>query len=183
MITRKVGEAFKVVVSTKKTLFGAQSGDFSAYYAPVDNLQQKTVVAGGATEAELATASRSATLTANAAINATTLTVDSSTNTLLEGDTIEYSTGKYAYIKKIDGATIYINKKLLVAVPSGATINQSVKLGEYTTQDISIADPGEYIVSVEGSKYSILVEQRIKIVEEDVVVVDGNNDEVVAVGY
>jgi len=185
MITRNKNENFQVVISTKKTLFGASASDFVVSYAPIDDLANKTIVSGGITEVELETADHTATTTAIATIGAKMITVDGANSTLVEGDTIEYATSKYGYISKIVGDNIYLKRAIKETIASGATINQSVKLGEYTTPIISIDTVGEYLISIEGSKYNILVEQREKIVDESTSTSTDPNapDEAIAVGY
>ena len=168
MIERNVGENFKVMLSTKKTLFGAPATDFQVYYADVNDLANKTVVSGGVTEAVETIASgneHTATTVAASSYGSTLLLVDDTGSTLQEGDTIQYATGKYAYIKRIVGQKVYLKTKLKEAVPSGATITQVGNTGEYTTADISIPSAGEYIVAIEGSDYGIMVEQRIKVAD------------------
>lgn len=169
MTERNMGENFKVVISTKKTLFGAPSSDFNVYYADVDDLSTKVAVSGGLTEAVETIASgneHTATTTAVVSVGAKLVLVDDSTSTLEEGDTIEYATGKYAYVSKIVGNKVYLKSKIKTAVTSGATLTQAGNTGEYTTADIAIPAVGEYIVAIEGSDYGILVEQRVKIVDE-----------------
>lgn len=166
MITREIGENFKVVLSTKKTLFGAPDTDFTVYYADVNDLSTKTVVSGGATEA-VATLStpHTATTTAAAPYGSKVLHVDSANSTLVEGDTIEYATGKYAYVMRIVNDKVYLKTGIKAAVASGDTLTQKGNTGEYSTPDISISTAGEYIVAIEGSDYGILVEQRVKVVD------------------
>ena len=166
MITRELGENFKVVLSTKKTLFGAPSDDFNVYYANVNDLSAKTVVAGGATEA-VATVDtpHTATTTAAAPYGSKILYIDSDNSTLAEGDTIEYAAGNYAYIMRIVNDKVYLKTGIKTAVASGDTLTQKGNTGEYTTPDIALSTAGEYIVAIEGSDYGILVEQRVKVVD------------------
>ena len=168
MVTRNIGENFKVVISTKKTLFGAQPSDFKVYYAPVDDLTQMTQVSGDVTEAVVAIADadkHTATTTAFARHGSRTLIIDGQNSTLQEGDVIEYAVGHYAYIMRIVGDKAYLRTPLKVSVPSGTTLNQVGNTGEYTTPDIAIGSAGEFIVAVEASDYGILVEQRVKVVD------------------
>lgn len=166
MVTRNLGENFKVVLSTKKTLFGAVASDFTVYYADVNDLATKVVVAGGATEAVATVATpNTATTTASAVYGAKLLYVDAGTSSLAEGDVIEYATGQYAYIQRIVADKVYLKTPIKTAVASGATLTQKGNTGEYTTPDVSIPTAGEYIVAIEGSDYGILVEQRVKVVE------------------
>jgi hypothetical protein len=170
MVERNINENFKVVVSTKKTLFGASASDFDVYYAPVDDLTDKTVVSGGLTEAVIQIASgdeHTATTTASSAYGSRLLYIDDANSTLEEGDTIEYASGKYAYIRRIVGNKVYLKTPIRANVASGTTLTQVGNTGEYTTQVISIPATGEYIVAVEGSDYGILVEQRVKVVDPD----------------
>jgi len=188
MIIRNIGENFKVVVSTKKTLFGAPASDFSVYYAPVDDLTDRTIVSGGLTEAVETIASGSehtATTTTPASYGSRLLYVDGANSTIEEGDTIEYSSGKYAYVMKVVGDKLYLKTPIKASVASGATLTQVGNLGEYTTPDISIGNAGEYIVAIEGTDYGLLVEQRVKVV--DPTAGQSNDpdapDETVAVAY
>jgi len=167
MITREVGENFKVIVSTKKTLLGASASKFSVTYADVNDLGTETIVAGGATEAmvQIATGSEHvATLTAVAAVGTKLLLIDTATSTLVAGDTIEYATGLFTYVQKIVGTKVYLRTPIAVALASGVSVTQAGNLGNYATQDISIATAGEYIVSVESNDFGIFVEQRVKVV-------------------
>jgi len=188
MVKRSIGENFKVVISTKKTLFGVPSSDFKVYFAPVNDLTNKTEVAGGLTEAIIPIADadkHTATTTAAAQYGSRLLYVDSSASTLQEGDVIEYAAGKYAYIMRIAGDKIYLKTPLRANVASGATLTQVGNTGEYTTPDIAINETGEFIVVVEGSDYGILVEQRVKIIDPNagnVIDPDAPN-EAVAVAY
>jgi len=175
LITRNIGENFKVVLSTKKTLFGASTTDFKVTYADINNLSTKTSVAGGAVEAVEAVATpHTATTTASAIFGDKKLTV-SNTSTLVAGDVIKYSTGKYAYIQSIVGSTVYLNTPLRANVSSGSTLTQVGNLGQYTTPTISITTAGEYIVSIESSLYGVFVEQRVKVVDTAIIAsVDAN---------
>lgn len=188
MVTRNIGENFKVVVSTKKTLFGAPSSDFKVYYAPVDDLTQRTEVPGGLTEAVDTIESGSehtATTTAASRYGSRVLFVDGQNSTLQEGDTIEYATGRYAYIMRIVGNKVYLKTPLRANVPSGATIKQVGNTGEYLTPNIAISEVGEFIVAIEGSDYGILVEERVKTVDPSAgnAVDTDAPDEAVAVAY
>ncbi len=165
MVTRNLGENFKVVLSTKKTLFGASATDFKVAYADINNLSAKTSVTGGVTEAVATVATpHTATTTASASFGDRKLTV-SNTSTLVAGDVIQYATGKYAYVQSIVGSTVYLNTPLRANVASGSTLTQVGNLGEYTTSTISIPTAGEYIVSIESSLHGVLVEQRVKVVD------------------
>jgi len=188
MVTRNIGENFKIVVSTKKTLFGAPSSDFKVYYAPVDDLAQRTEIPGGLTEAVDTIDSASAhkaTTTSLSKYGSRVLYVDSANSTLQEGDTIKYAEGKYAYIMKIVGSKVYLKTPLRANVPSGTTITQVGNTGEYVTPDIAINEAGEYIVAVEGSEYGIMVEERVKTVDPSAghTVDTDAPDEAVAVAY
>jgi len=188
MITRNVGENFKVMLSTKKTLFGAASDEFSVYYADINDLTTKTEIPGGATEAIVPIADgdeHTATLTAPVAYGSRLLYVDGANSTLEEGDTIEYASGKYAYVMKIVGDKVYLKTPVKAALVSGTTVTQVGNTGEYTTSDISIGGAGEYIVAIEGSDYGILVEQRVKVVDPDAGQSNDPDapDETVAVAY
>lgn len=168
MIEREIGENFKVVLSTKKTLFGAPASDFTVYYADVNDLATKTVVSGGATEAVEAIASgdeHTATLTASAPYGSRRLFIDAANSTLEEGDVVQYAAGKYAYIQRIVSDKVYLKTPIRAAVSSGDTLTQVGNTGEYVTPDISIPAAGEYLVAIEGSDYGILVEQRVKVVD------------------
>jgi len=188
MTERAIGENFKVVLSTKKTLFGAPASDFTTYYSDVNDLATKTVVPGGATEAVVAIASgdeHTATTTAAAHRGARKLYVDSANSTLEEGDTIEYASGKYAYIRRIVNDKVYLKTPLKANVASGSTLTQVGNTGEYSTADIAIPAAGEYIVAIEGSDYGILVEQRVKVVDPSAgqTVDPDEPDDTVAVAY
>lgn len=168
MTTRETGENFKVVLSTKKTLFGVSPQDFTVYYADVNDLATKTVVPGGVTEAVETIPSGSehtATLASDAPYGAKLLFVDSANSTLEEGDVIQYATGKYAYIRRIVSNKVYLKTPIRTALSSGDILTQVGNTGEYVTPDISIQAAGEYIVAIEGSDYGILVEQRVKVVD------------------
>lgn len=188
MVTRNIGENFKVVVSTKKTLFGAPASDFTVYYAPVSDLTAKTVVDGGLTEVVEqidSTNAHTATTTAASAYGSRVLYIDAQNSTLQEGDVIEYASGKYAYIMRIANGKVYLKTPLRANVAAGATLTQVGNTGEYVTPDIAINEVGEYIVTIEGTDYGILVEQRVKTVDPNA----GNTidpdapDEAIAVAY
>lgn len=188
MITRNVGENFKVVVSTKKTLFAAPSADFVVYHADVNDLSVKTVISGGITEAVETIAGgteHTATTTAAASIGARLLFIDDTLSDLAEAETIEYAAGHYGYIMSIIGNKVYLKRGIKVAVGSGATLTQAGNTGEYTTADISIATAGEYIVAIEGSDYGVMVEQRVQVVDATVGSTTDPDapDEAVAVAY
>jgi len=186
MEQRETGENFKVVVSTKKTLFGAPASDFKVYYAPVDDLGNKTAVIGGATEATITIASgdeHTATTVAASPAKSKILYIDDENSTLQEGDVIEYSTGYYGYILRIVGQKVYLKRRLKVAVASGATITQVGNTGEYVTPDIAIQAAGEYIVTVEAPDYGILAEQRVAVVDPNTAGDPDAPEETVAVAY
>lgn len=187
MITRAVGENFKVVVSTKKTLLGASASSFEVHYANVDTLEDTTIVAGGATEAiEAITAGseHTATLTAVAQVGTKVLVINSSTSTLVEGDAIEYTTGLIGYIQKIVGGKLYLRTAIKTTLSVGTTLTQVGNLGKYLTPDISISTVGEYLVSVEAGDLGIFVEQRVKVVDTEVSGIDGDApDETIAVAH
>jgi len=186
MIKRDIGENFKVVLSTKKTLFGAIPSEFIVTYAEINNLGAKTVVAGGATEAVEVIAGGSehtATTTANASYGSKLLRVE--TSDLVEGEAIEYATGLYAYIQRIVADKVYLKTPIRTAVASGSTLTQVGNTGQYITADISIPTEGEYIVAIEGSDYGVLVEQRVKVSDSTVATTVDTDapDETIAVAY
>jgi hypothetical protein len=161
-----VNQEFNVVVSTKATLYGALAGDFEVYYAPTNNLTNRTSVAGGLTEAvETIDTPNTATLAASAAYGSQLLIAQSG-HTIEAGDVIEYATGKMAYVAKVVGEKIYLRTKLQTGVASGATITQVGNTGLYNTVDFSIPSIGEYLVTIEAPEYGIMVESRVGIVEE-----------------
>jgi plastocyanin len=188
MNTRNIGENFNVVLSTKKTLFGASSADFSVYYADVNALGTKVAVAGGATEAVVAIATGSehiATTTAPASVGDRVLQIDPATSTIVAGDTVQYATGLYAYVQSVVSGVAYLKTPLRAGVASGATITQVGNTGEYATGTISIPTVGEYLVAIESSIHGILVEQRVKVVDNTTTVAIDPNAPVttVAVAY
>jgi hypothetical protein len=188
MILRDLGENFKVVLSTKKTLFGAIPSEFIVTYAEINSLGVKTVVAGGATEAVETIAGGSehtATTTASAGYGSKKLYVDSNTSDLAEGDVIEYATGLYAYIQRIVADKVYLKTGIKTAVASGVVLTQVGNTGQYTTADVAIPTEGEYIVAIEGSDYGVLVEQRVKITDSTVTTTVDTDapDETIAVAY
>lgn len=188
MITRNLGENFKVVLSTKKTLFGASASEFIVTYADINDLGEKTVIAGGATEVVTFIASGSehtATTTASASHGAKLLYVDTVTSTLEEGDTIEYAVGLYAYIQKIVNDKVYLKTSIKAVVASGVTLTEVGNIGQYVTENISILAEGEYIVAIEGSDFGVLVEQRVQVVDGTVTTSPDTDapHETIAVGY
>ena len=169
MTTRDIGENFKIVLSTKKTLFGAVATDFKVYFANVNDLTAKTVVDGGISEAIAdIDVPNTAIVAMPAPYGAKLIHIDENTSTLEEGDVIEYSAGEYAYIQRIVADKVYLKTPIKTAVASGAMLTQKGNTGEYTTPDVSIPTVGEYIVAIEGSDYGILVEQRVKVVDSTV---------------
>lgn len=170
MTIRNLHEAFQVVVSTKKTLFGASAEDFRIFYAPISDLANRTAVSGGLSEIVLPIeqgSEHTATTTAAASYGARMLRIDAENSTIQEGDTIEYAQGKYGYVMRIVGDKLYLKRPIRADVPSGATIKQVGNTGEYVTPQISIDATGEYILAIEAPDYGLLVEERIKIVDPD----------------
>ena len=168
MTTRNVGENFNVVVSTKRTVIGAPATDFVAYYAPADDLTSRTEIPGGLTEAVETIASgdeHTATLTQPASYGSRLLYVDDQNSTIAEGDVIEYSSGKYGYVMRIVGSKVYLKRPIKASLASGATLTQVGNTGDYTTPTISLGNAGEYIVTVEGPDYGIIVSERVKVVD------------------
>lgn len=168
MTNRNIGENFNMVVSTKRTVIGAPASDFYVYYAPADDLTNTTEVAGGLTEAVETIASddaHSATLTQPAAYGSKLLYVDDQNSTLQEGDVIEYAAGKYGYILRIVGQKVYLKRPVKASLASGDTLTQVGNTGDYTTPTISLGNAGEYIVTVEGPDYGIIVSERVKVID------------------
>ena len=168
MTNRNVGENFNIVVSTKRTIIGAPTSDFFVYYAPADDLTNRTEVVGGLSEAVETIASgdeHTATLTQPAAYGSRLLYVDDQNSTLEEGDVIEYATGKYGYIMRIVGQKVYLKRPIRAHLSSGDTLTQVGNTGDYTTPTISLGNAGEYIVTVEGPDYGIIVSERVKVID------------------
>ena len=155
---------FNLIVSTKNTAFGIPSSAFSVTYASVDNIAAKTAVTGGAVEAlsTIGTA-HTGTTTASASYGSISLSVDSSKNTIVAGDTVEYATGMYAYVSKVVNGTIYLYTPIRSSVASGATITQVGNEGVYATSNIAIPTSGEYLVQISAPEYGIDVEERISV--------------------
>ncbi|WP_456390338.1 hypothetical protein [Hydrogenimonas sp.] len=93
------------------------------------------------------------------------LVVDGANSTIEAGDTIEYSSGKFAYVMKMVGDKLYLKTPIRAAVESGATITQVGNTGEYVSADIAISGEGEYAITIEASEYGIVVEDRVRIVD------------------
>ncbi len=156
---------FQVVVSTKKTLIGGDTSKFTVSYAPIDDLLNKTAVAGGVSEivetVDSATA-HTATVSGAVSYGARVIVVDSGHN-VVAGDVIEYATGLYAYVTKVTATKLYLRTPVRAAIADGATLTQKGNTGVYETADISIASEGEYLVTIEAPEYGIVVEDRIRI--------------------
>lgn len=166
MRTYAIGQNFNVVVSTKATLIGAAASDFVVTYAPVNDLTNKTTVAGGLIEAiESIGTAHTATASANAAYGASVINVNAGHN-IESGDVIEYATGLFAYVTKAMDTKLYLRTKIRTSIASGATLTQVGNTGLYKTSDIAIASEGEYFVSIEASEYAMFVESRIAIIDE-----------------
>lgn len=170
-----IGQNFNVVVSTKATLFGALAGDFNIVYAPANDLTNKTVVAGGLSEAvESITVPHEATLSSNVAYGTTLLNVDAG-HDIESGDVVEYATGHFAYVSKATATKLYLRTKTRVALSSGAVLSQVGNTGVYATPDFAIADEGEYLVTIEAPEYGVIVESRVGIKDTSTeTVVDGD---------
>ena len=169
------GQNFNVVVSTKATLFGALAGDFITTYAPTNDLTNKTVVAGGLSEAiESIATPHEATLSANASYGATMLTV-SAGHDIESGDVIEYAIGHFAKVSKATATKLYLRTKTRVSLSSGAELTQVGNTGVYSTPDFALMNEGEYLVTIEAPEYGIIVESRVRATDaSESVVVDGD---------
>jgi len=187
MVTRNTGENFRIVVSTKRTLPGADTAAFDVYYAPVDDPANVTRVAAQVEEVVRNVddaSAHTATTTAYARYGSRVLYVDGSASTVESGDVIEYASGMYAYVMKAVGDKLYLKTPLRADVPSGTSIKQVGNTGDYLTPLIAITQKGEYIVSVEASEYGILVGERVKVVDPTEQTVDTDAPaEAVAVAY
>lgn len=170
-----IGQNFNIVVSTKATLFGALAGDFKVTYAPTNDLTNRTVVAGGLTEAvDTVATPHEATLSSSASYGAMYLNVNTG-HDIVSGDVIEYGAGLFAYVSKATATRLYLRTKTRASVASGATISQVGNTGLYKTADFGIATEGEYLVSIEAPEYGIIVESRVRVVDETVeTVIDGD---------
>lgn len=155
---------FNLIVSTKNTAFGIPSSAFTVTYASVDDIASKTVVTGGAVEA-LSTIStaHTAKTTSAASYGAVSLNINSSTSTIVAGDTIEYASGMFAYVSKVVSGKIYLYTPIRANVASGATLTQVGNEGVYATSNIAIPTSGEFLVQVSAPEYGIDVEERISI--------------------
>ena len=165
-----INENFKIVVSTKNTLIGADTAKFSVYYAPIGDLTNTTSVSGGISEVveTIATGTEhTATTSASAKYGDTSISVSSGHN-IVSGDVIEYATGLYAYVTKATSTKLYLRTPILQAVASGATLTQVGNTGVYETANIAIAGAGEYLVTIEAPEYGIMVEDRIRVVDNTV---------------
>lgn len=174
MKTYNIGKNFNIVVSTKATLYGALA-EAEVFYAPTNDLTNRTAVTGGLTEAvETIEVPHTATLSVNASYGATYLTVDAGHN-IESGDVIEYATGKYTYITKATETKLYLRTKIRASVTSGDTLSQVGNTGLYATADFGINTEGEYLVSIEAAEHGIIVESRVGVVDgESETVVDGD---------
>jgi len=163
-----LGKNFNIVVSTKNTLFGASADDFKVFYAPTNDLTNRTAVAGGLVEeVETVATAHTAELSANAVYGATYLIVKSGHN-VVSGDVIEYSTGKFAYVSKAIDTKLYLRTKIRASLASGDTLTQVGNTGLYSTADFGIGTEGEYLVTIESPEHGIMVESRVRIVDNTV---------------
>lgn len=174
MRTYNENQNFNVVVSTKSTLIGAAASDFVVTYAPVSDLTNKSIVAGGLIEAiESIATPHEALLSANAPYGSSVLNVNTGHN-ITSGDVIEYATGLFAYVTKAMDTKLYLRTKIRAALSSGATIVQAGNTGLYRTSDIAIATGGEYFISIEAPEYAMFVESRVAIINESAAAIDGD---------
>lgn len=175
MRTYNLGQNFNVVVSTKATLFGALAGDFKVVYAPVNDLTNTTVIAGGLSEAvKSITTPREAMLSANVPYGTTLLNVDVG-HDIVSGDVVEYATGHFAYVSKATATKLYLRTKTRATATSGDSISQVGNTGVYKTPYFAIPDEGEYLVTIEAPEYGIIVESRVGVKDtSNDVVVDGD---------
>ena len=185
MITRNINENFNIVVSTQKTLFGANRDNWSVYYAPITDLANKTTVDGGMSEAVAdITDAHTATVTQPASYGSRLIYIDGANSTLQEGDVIEYKEGLYGYVQKIVGDKVYLKRGIKANLEANDTLTQVGNTGEYTSSTISIADIGEYLITIEAPEYGILVSERVKVTGETTSKSDTDApDETVAVAY
>lgn len=185
MRTYQTNQNFVEAMSTRKTLFGAASTDFIVSYAPIDDLANVTVVSGGMTEAvETIVTAHAGTTNAPSAYGSKILYVDGANSDIVAGDTIEYATGKFAYVLKVVGDKLYLRTPIRVSVASGSTITQVGNTGEYASENIAIAAAGEYAITIEAPVYGIVVTDRVRIVDEATSSVDADAPvETVAVAY
>jgi len=165
MENRFVGENFKIIISTKKTLFGADSSNFKIYYANVNSLKDKVAIEAQVTEAITpitAGKEHSATTSGIANAGSKVLTVNSG-HTFVGGDTLSYGSGLFAYVAKVTSTKIYLKTGITQSIPNGTNLVQVGNTGEYVTGDLSIPQAGEYLVTIEAAGLGILAEQRVKV--------------------
>ena len=186
MKTYEIGQNLDIVVSTKGTLIGAGSSEFTVVYAPSNDLTNETVVSGGMTEkVDTVTTPHTATVANAVSYGATYIDVDSG-HDIVSGDVIEYDTGKYVYVTKATSTRLYLRTKVRANVSAGATLTQVGNSGVYKTAEFAIGTVGEYIVTIESPEHALIVEDRIRIVDTSVdVVIDPNAPDYseVAVAY
>jgi len=170
MKTYEIGQNFDVVVSTKATLLGAASSDFTIEYAPTNDLTNTTLVDGGLSEIIEAINSddaHTATVDGNVSYGATFIKVTSGHN-VVSGDTIEYVSGKYVFVTKATDTKLYLRTKLRAALADGATLTQVGNTGVYSTPEFAIQAEGEYLVTIKAPEHGIIVEDRIKAIDSTV---------------
>ena len=170
MKTYEINQNFRVVVSTKNTLIGADTTKFSVFYAPVNDLTSITEISGNVTEIVETVDSdtaHTATVSANVSYGSVVIPVDSGHN-IVSGDVIEYASGLYAYVTKAMDTKLYLRTRTRSAIASGDTLTQKGNTGVYETADISIPNEGEYLVTIEAPEYAVRVEDRIRSVDTTV---------------
>ena len=181
----QINQNFQEALSTKRTLFGATSTNFFVYYAPIDDLGNTTPIVGGMNEAiETVGTAHTATTTTATPYGSKVLHIDGDNSDLVAGEVIEYSTGKFAYVRKIINNKVYLKTPTRISVASGATLTQVGNTGEYKSGDIAIPTAGEYAITIESPEYGIVVTDRVRVVAEETTAVDTDApDDTVAVAY
>ncbi|MEA1917190.1 MAG: hypothetical protein U9N42_06640, partial [Campylobacterota bacterium] len=160
MRTYNANENFNIVVSSKGTIIGKASSEFDVSYAPSSDLTDVTAVVGGMSETvNTITAAHELTTTSVSKVGSTLLYIDDAVSDVEAGDVIEYSTGLYAYVLKVVGVKLYVKTPLRAEVANGATLTQVGESGDYTSQNISIATEGDYIIKIESPENNVLVHE------------------------
>lgn len=173
-------EHFNVVISTARTLIGADVSKFKVSYSPVMDMDNITVVSGSTTEVEK-TITTPHTATGVSTPNTRTYINVQSGHTIEAGDVVQYATGKFGYVLSVDADTLMMKRPIKAAVADGATITQVGKMGDYVTPNISISEVGEYSITIEAPEYNIITQSRIKISEEQQT--SSSSDETISIAY
>ena len=168
MKTYEIGQNFDVVVSTKATLLGAVSNEFTVEFAPTNDLKSVTAVDGGLTEiVEDIETAHTATVNGTVSYGAKFIAVDSG-HDIVSGDSIEYATGKYVYVTKATDTKLYLRTPLRAALADDATLTQVGNSGVYKTEEFAIPNAGEYLVTITSPEHGIIVEDRIRAIDSTV---------------